>query len=67
MEEYFIDCSPGISGDMLLGALNDLGVTKDIIEKPLISLGLKDFYDLSFIKGKSSSISGIKAKVKRGH
>ena len=64
MEECFIDCSPGISGDMLLGALFDLGVPQDIIEKPLISLGLEKFYDLSFIEAKSSSIRGIKAQVK---
>jgi len=63
MEECFIECSPGISGDMLLGALNDLGVPKDIIEEPLISLGLEKFYNLSFNNGKSSSIRGIRAKV----
>ena len=32
MEEILIECSPGVSGDMLLGAFHDLGVPKNIIE-----------------------------------
>ena len=44
MEDVLIECSPGISGDMLLGAFYDLGVPKKVIEQPLIDLGLKDFY-----------------------
>tara|TARA_Y100001970_G_scaffold200773_1_gene244238 strand:+ start:9454 stop:10686 length:1233 start_codon:yes stop_codon:yes gene_type:complete len=63
MEEYYIECSPGISGDMLLGALNDLGVPLDVIEEPLISLGLENFYNLSFNESKSLSIRGIQAKI----
>ncbi len=63
MKEYVIDCSPGVAGDMLLGALNDLGVPQGIIEKPLIDLGLENFYRLSFEECKSASIRGIKAKV----
>ena len=63
MEEYLIDCAPGISGDMLLGALYDLGIPQDSIEKTLISLGLKEFYKLSFNEAKSSSIRGIKAQI----
>ena len=42
MDDVLIECSPGISGDMLLGAFYDLGVPKNVIEKPLIDLGLKD-------------------------
>ena len=63
MEEIFIECSPGISGDMLLGALYDLGVPKKVIEKPLFDLGLNDQYNLDFKESKSCSIRGIKAKV----
>ena len=44
MEDVLIECSPGISGDMLLGAFYDLGVPKKVIEQPLIDLGLKDLY-----------------------
>ena len=64
MEEILIECSPGISGDMLLGAFYDLGVPKKIIEGPLIDLGLKNLYNLKFEESKSSSIRGIKVDVK---
>ena len=63
MEDIFIECSPGISGDMLLGAFYDLGVPKQVMEKPLIDLGLEDLYNLEFEETKSCSIRGIKAKV----
>jgi len=63
MEDVLIECSPGISGDMLLGAFYDLGVPKKVIEQPLIDLGLKDLYHLEFNESKSCSIRGIKAKV----
>jgi len=63
MEDVLIECSPGISGDMLLGAFYDLGVPKQVIEQPLIDLGLKDLYQLDFKESKSCSIRGIKAKV----
>jgi len=56
MDDVLIECSPGISGDMLLGAFYDLGVPKKVIEQPLIDLGLKDLYQLSFKESKSCSI-----------
>ena len=63
MEDVLIECSPGISGDMLLGAFYDLGVPKKVIEQPLIDLGLKDLYQLEFEESKSCSIRGIKTNV----
>jgi len=63
MDDVLIECSPGISGDMLLGAFYDLGVPKKVIEQPLVDLGLKDLYQLNFKESKSCSIRGIKAKV----
>ena len=65
MEDILIECSPGISGDMLLGALYDLGVPTKVIEKPLIDLGLRGLYHLEFKESKSSSIRGIKLKVEK--
>ena len=63
MEDILIECSPGISGDMLLGALFDLGVPKQVIEQPLIDLGLKGLYQLEFKESKSCTIRGIQVKV----
>ena len=63
MEELLIDCSPGVSGDMLLGAFYDLGVPENVIEKPLIDLGLKNLYSLKFEESKSCSIRGVKVQV----
>ncbi len=63
MHDIFIECSPGISGDMLLGAFYDLGVPRKVIEKPLFDLGLKELYNLEFKESKSCSIRGVKAKV----
>jgi len=63
MDDVLIECSPGISGDMLLGAFYDLGVPKKVIEQPLIDLGLKELYKLDFKESKSCSIRGIKTKV----
>ena len=63
MEDILIECSPGISGDMLLGAFFDLGVPKKVIEQPLLELGLKDQYNLEFKESKSYSIRGIKSQI----
>ena len=63
MEEILIECSPGVSGDMLLGAFYDFGVPKNVIEKPLIDLGLGNLYNLKFEESKSCSIRGIKVQI----
>ena len=63
MEDILIECSPGISGDMLLGAFYDLGVPKQVIEQPLIDLGLRGLYHLEVKESKSSSIRGVRLKV----
>ena len=65
MEEILIECSPGVSGDMLLGAFYDLGVPRKVIESPLIDLGLENLYYLQFEESKSSSIRGIKVDVEK--
>ena len=65
MEEILIECSPGVSGDMLLGAFYDLGVPKKIIEKTLASFGLENLYNLNFRESKSRSIRGIKVEIRK--
>ena len=63
MDEILIECSPGISGDMLLAALYDLGVPQNVFEKPLIKLGLQNSFSLTFNESKSYNLRGIKAEV----
>ncbi|MDC3167866.1 nickel pincer cofactor biosynthesis protein LarC [Prochlorococcus sp. AH-716-D22] len=63
MEEILIECSPGVSGDMLLGAFHDLGVPKYEIEKTLACFGLKNLYHLNFRESQNCSIRGIKVDV----
>ncbi len=63
MEEILIECSPGVSGDMLLGAFNDLGVPQLEIEKTLACFGLENQYNLNFKESQSCSIRGIKVDV----
>ena len=63
MEEILIECSPGVSGDMLLGAFHDLGVPKCEIEKTLACFGLENLYYLNFRESQSCSIRGIKVNV----
>ncbi|ABM71760.1 Uncharacterized conserved protein [Prochlorococcus marinus str. MIT 9515] len=65
MEEIFIECSPGVSGDMLLGAFIDLGVPKNIIEKTLTCFGLEKLYYLNFRESKSCSIRGVKVEIEK--
>ena len=63
MDEIIIECSPGISGDMLLAAFYDLGVPQNVFEEPLIKLGLKDFFSLTFYESQSCSLRGVKTEV----
>ena len=65
MEEILIDCSPGVSGDMLLGAFHDLGVPKYEIEKTLACFGLENLYNLNFREAQNCSIRGIKVEVEK--
>ena len=38
MEEVLIECSPGVSGDMMLGAFFDLGVPERLLKSHLLIL-----------------------------
>ncbi|HML38791.1 MAG TPA: nickel pincer cofactor biosynthesis protein LarC [Bacillota bacterium] len=58
----YFDCFAGISGDMSLGALIDLGLDPSTVLAELKKLGVKG-YDIEIQKGKRFSISGIDVKV----
>ena len=55
MKTLYFDCSSGISGDMTLGALLDLGIDKEAFVKELEKLNV-DGYDIVFDKSLSSNI-----------
>lgn len=58
----YFDCYSGISGDMILGALIDLGVAPGMIRKALKSLDLKG-YKLKSNNVTRGLIAGTKAQV----
>ena len=50
MKLLYLDCFAGISGDMFLGALLDLGVSEDALRAELSKLQLPG-YQISFRTG----------------
>ena len=62
MKLLYLDIFSGISGDMFVGAMLDLGVERDILRSELGELDLEPF-ELSFDRQERSSISGIKFEV----
>ena len=65
MRILYLDCFSGISGDMMVGALTDLGITPSAFEWELSKLDLGD-YHLHFERQTRAGISGVKFGVHRG-
>lgn len=59
----YFDCYSGISGDMILGALVDLGVNLKNIREGLKTLGLSKGYEIKSRIVKRGLISGVKVDV----
>jgi len=59
MKSIFVDCTLGISGDMLASALLDLGVPLSIFLNNLDNLKLEKNYRINFKNGNSEGIKGI--------
>ena len=63
MKILYYDCFCGISGDMNLAALLDLGVDRDYLLKELSGLGLDSEYEIEIKKDLKKGISGTKVDV----
>jgi len=57
------DCPSGISGDMNLGALVDLGVPREHVLSELARLRLDEEFTLTFAKAEKQGIAGTRAAV----
>ncbi len=66
MKTLYLDINSGLSGDMFIGALLDLGVDAHALEHELQKLRL-DGYHLHVSRGAKSSISGVKFDVHLEH
>lgn len=62
MKIAYFDCFSGISGDMILGTLVDLGLDPEYLKSELGKLKLEE-YRLEFIKTEKHSITATKANV----
>ncbi|WP_425800451.1 nickel pincer cofactor biosynthesis protein LarC [Desulfitobacterium sp. Sab5] len=63
MKVLYYDCFCGISGDMNLGALLDLGVDEDYLRRELSKLSLNSEYELQVKKDNKKGISGTQVNV----
>jgi pyridinium-3,5-bisthiocarboxylic acid mononucleotide nickel chelatase len=66
MKTLYLDIFSGISGDMFIGALLDLGVDAARLERELRKLNL-DGWHIHVARGQKSGISGIKFDVHLEH
>lgn len=63
MSILYYECFAGISGDMHLGALVDLGVDPDFLRQELNKLSIKDEFELQINRKKKIGIEGTKVDV----
>lgn len=63
MRTLYIDAFSGVSGDMMLGALLDLGADEHALREGIAGLGLSDEVRLDVTKAARSGIVGTAARV----
>lgn len=63
MKVLYYDCFCGISGDMNLGAMIDLGVDKEYLLKEISMLKLDSEYEIEFTRAIKKGITGSKVDV----
>ena len=66
MKTLYLDIFSGLSGDMFIGALLDLGVDFDTLDRELSKLGVEG-YHLHFRRDSKSAIEGVKFDVHLEH
>ena len=66
MKILYYDCFAGISGDMNLAAMIDLGVSPEYLKVELAKLGLADEFCLECEPQKRSGIQGMQVHVRLG-
>ena len=65
MKVLYLDCISGISGDMTVGALVDLGVKPSTLEWELSKLDLGDFH-MHFERAQRHNLEGVKFGIHEG-
>ena len=65
MKIIYLDCFSGISGDMMVGALCDLGVKPSALEWELSKLEIGDFH-MHFEREQRQNIEGVKFSIHEG-
>ena len=65
MRVLFLDCFSGISGDMTVGALCDLGIKPSAFEWELSKLDIGDFH-MHFERAKRQEVEGVKFGIHAG-
>jgi len=63
MKVLYYDCFCGISGDMNLGALIDMGVDKNYLINEISKLNLDSEYEIKMKKASKNGISGTRVEV----
>jgi uncharacterized protein (TIGR00299 family) protein len=66
MKSLYLDIFSGISGDMFIGAMLDLGVSFEHLETELQKLGIHD-YHLHSKRARKATIEGVKFDVHLAH
>lgn len=67
MRILYFDCFSGISGDMTVAALRDLGVEERVFLDAMAALGLGDEIHAHFSRGTKQHISGVRFDVHAHH
>ncbi|MEB3265462.1 MAG: nickel pincer cofactor biosynthesis protein LarC [Cyanobacteriota bacterium] len=58
-----VDCPTGLAGDMLLAAVLDLGLSPEVVHRPLAQLGLAGRYRLDLEEATSAGLRGCRLRV----